>query len=130
MPQGFTSVILLHVVAAVLAIGVGAFVFLRRKGTQPHRWMGRVWALLMLVVAISTYWITGIDGKYSWIHGLSVFVTVAVPLGVYYAVTGRMQRHRQLMSGLYIGALGIAGLFTLLPNRMLGKMLWGALGFI
>ena len=125
-----TPIVLIHVVAAVLALAVGAAVFLRRKGTVTHVWFGRTWAVLLLVVALSSFGITGKDGLYSWIHGLSVFVTVAVPFGVFLAIRGRMSAHRALMTGLYIGALIIAGLFALSPNRMLGELLWTTLGLI
>jgi uncharacterized membrane protein len=125
---GFSPIVLVHVWAAFAALGVGALVFLRRKGTASHGWLGRSWALLMLVVSISSFWITGKDGLYSWIHGLSMFVTLAVPLAVYWAISGRMAAHRRLMTGLYAGALIVAGLFTLMPNRLLGQMLWQSLG--
>ena len=125
----FSPVIIVHVVAAVIALGLGALVFLRRKGTATHGWMGRAWAALMLVVAISSFWITGRDGEYSWIHGLSVFVTVAIPLAVYWAIRGNIKRHRGLMTGLYIGALIVAGGFSFTPDRLLGQMLWSSLGF-
>ena len=126
----FTPVVAVHVAAALLALGLGALVFLRRKGTATHGWMGRAWAGLMLVTAISTIWITGDDGKYSWIHGLSVFVALAVPLAVFYAMRGNIVRHRSLMTGLHIGALVVAGGFSLSPGRLLGKTVWGALGLI
>jgi uncharacterized membrane protein len=123
-------VILIHVVAAVIALAVGALVFLRRKGTATHGWMGRAWAVLMLVVAISSFWITGKDGLYSWIHGLSVFVTIAIPYAVRLAIKGNIPRHRGLMTGLYIGALIVAGGFSFTPDRILGQMLWSALGLV
>jgi len=123
----FTPAVTLHVAAAVVALGVGAFVFLRRKGTPAHRWTGRAWAVLMLVVSISSFWITGADGRYSWIHGLSVFVTAGVPFAAFLAARGKVSAHRRFMTGLYAGGLVIAGLFTLLPNRLLGRMLWEAL---
>lgn len=123
-----TPIVLVHVIGAVLALAIGAVVFLRRKGTVTHVWFGRSWAVLMLIVAVSSFWITGKDGLYSWIHGLSVFVTLAVPFGVYLAVRGYVSAHRKLMSALYVGALIIAGLFALHPNRMLGELLWTSLG--
>jgi uncharacterized membrane protein len=123
-------VILIHVVAAVIALGLGALVFLRRKGTVTHGWTGRAWAVLMLVVAVSSFWITGKDAQYSWIHGLSVFVTVAIPYAVYLAIRGNIKRHRGLMTGLYIGALIVAGGFSFTPDRILGQMLWSALGLV
>ena len=43
-----------------------------------------------------------------------------------------MQAHRKAMRSLYIGACLLAGLFTLLPGRFLGRLLWqhalGAVG--
>jgi uncharacterized membrane protein len=35
-----------------------------------------------------------------------------------------IQGHRQTMQILYISACGVAGGFTLLPNRYLGKLIW------
>lgn len=129
MDEVFKPVVLIHMVAAFAALGLGAAVFLRRKGTAAHAWMGRTWVLLMLVVTLSTYWIRG-EGRFSWIHILSVFVTLALGLGVYYAVTGRISAHRKIMSRTYVGGLIVAGGFTLLPHRVLGKLVWSALGLI
>ena len=120
-----SPVILVHAGAALAALVLGTFVFLRRKGTATHGWMGRTWAVLMLVTALSTIWITGGDHKYSWIHGLSAFVTLAVPYAVWLAIRGRISRHRRLMAGLFAG-LVIAGGFTLMPDRLLGKALLAA----
>jgi uncharacterized membrane protein len=49
---------------------------------------------------------------------------------VFQAVTRRISAHRRLAIGLYIGALGITGAFTLLPYRLLGRLVWGGLGII
>ena len=125
----FTPVVLIHMSAAFAALALGALVFLRRKGTQAHSWMGRSWVGLMLVVTLSTIWIKG-DGHYSWIHILSVVTTLLLAVGVYSAIKGRIQAHRKTMTRVYIGGLIIAGAFTFLPQRVLGKMLWGALGLI
>ena len=35
-------VILAHTAMALSAIAIGAAVFIRRKGTRVHRWMGRL----------------------------------------------------------------------------------------
>jgi uncharacterized membrane protein len=127
MATAFTPVILAHTVAAVAALGVGALVFLRRKGDARHRLAGRVWVTLMLITAVSSFWIKG-NGSFSWIHGLSVFVIGGLAAGIWFAASGRLSAHRRMMSGLYAGGLVIAGLFTLVPHRLLGRMLWSALG--
>jgi uncharacterized membrane protein len=62
---------------------------------------------------------------YTPIHLLTLFVAVMLPLGVGYARGGNVRGHRKTMQGLYIGACIIAGLFTLLPGRFLGSVLFG-----
>jgi uncharacterized membrane protein len=130
MSQVFSPLILLHMLTAFAALGLGGLVFLRRKGTASHGWTGRAWVLLMLLTAISSFWITGSDGLYSWIHGLSVLVIVLLALGVRLAIAGRIRGHRMTMTGVYLGGLIVAGGFTLLPYRLLGQMLWSSLGLI
>jgi uncharacterized membrane protein len=129
MNQLFSPAVLIHMLAAFAAMGLGAAVFLRRKGTGTHAWMGRTWVALMLVVTFSTIWIKG-HGHYSWIHLLSVATTLMLALGVYAAIQGRIRAHRKTMTAVYVGGLVIAGAFTFLPQRVLGKMLWGALGLV
>ncbi|MBL8382132.1 MAG: DUF2306 domain-containing protein [Burkholderiales bacterium] len=127
MTAAFTPIILAHTLAAFAAVALGAFVFLRRKGDAAHRLAGRLWVLLMFVTAASSFWIRS-GGGFSWIHGLSVLTLVALAGGVFFAVGGRLAHHRATMRGLYFGGLVLAGVFTLLPQRLLGRALWGALG--
>ena len=129
MTASFTPAIWIHVFAAVSALVLGATIFLARKGTLLHKVSGRVWAGLMLVTAISTVWIKG-NGSYSWIHLLSIGTVVILAGVVYAAINRHIQRHRQGVIGLYAGSLVVAGLFALMPQRLLGKMLWGSLGLL
>jgi uncharacterized membrane protein len=129
MKYGFDAVIVLHLAAALAALAIGALAFAARKGSAVHRAAGRSWVLLMLVAAISSFWIQT-KGHFSPIHILSVAVPVLLGLGVYYAATGRLVRHRRMMIGIYALGLGAAGLFTLLPDRLLGHALWTSLGLI
>ena len=129
MQQEFTPMILIHLGAALTALVLGIAVFLRRKGNLAHRVLGRTWVGLMLVTAISTYWIRS-GGNFSWIHGLSVISLVALSFAVYFAMTGNIRRHQRIMKGVFFGALVIAGAFTLLPARLLGHALWTSLGVI
>jgi uncharacterized membrane protein len=129
MTQEFTPMILTHLSAAIAALVLGIAVFLRRKGSFAHRVLGRAWVGLMLVTAISTYWIRG-SGNFSWIHGLSVISLVALAYAVYFAATGNIQRHQRIMKAVFFVALIVAGAFTLLPERLLGHALWSSLGVI
>jgi uncharacterized membrane protein len=129
MTASFTPAIWIHLSAALAALALGAAVFLARKGTFLHRVSGRLWAGLMLVAAISSFWIKG-NGSYSWIHLLSIVTLVLLAGVVYAAMSGHIRRHRAGVIGLYSGSLVTAGLFALLPARLLGKMVWGALGLL
>ena len=129
MTASFTPVVWIHLFAAVAALVLGALVFLARKGTLLHRVAGRTWAGLMLVAAASTFWIKG-NGSYSWIHLLSILTLLLLAGVVYAAIKGNIRRHRAGVIGLYSGSLVVAGLFALMPGRLLGKMLWGALGVL
>ena len=129
MAQAFTPVIVVHAGAAVAALALGAAMFAARKGTLLHRFAGRGWVALMLVAAISSFWIRS-SGSFSWIHILSVAVPLLLARGVWLAATGRISGHRRTMSAVYAGGLLIAGVFTLLPSRLLGQMLWSSLGLL
>jgi uncharacterized membrane protein len=129
MQTTFTPVILVHTVAAFTAIALGAGMFLARKGTFGHRVAGRGWVALMLVTAVSSFWIQT-KGHFSLTHLLSVAVPLMLAAGVYFALTRRIVRHQRMMIGIYALGLGLAGLFTLLPHRLLGRMLWSSLGLI
>jgi uncharacterized membrane protein len=114
-----------HAFAALGAFVLGAVQLARVKGTTQHRALGYTWALPMLSVAVSSFWVHEIRswGRWSPIHLLSVFTLVMLPLGIWQAHRHCVRRHRQAMIGLFCGALLIAGLFTLLPGRIMHKVL-------
>lgn len=115
----------IHLAATLAALVLGAVMLLRRKGTLPHRRLGWLWAALMLTAAVSSFWIVGMTGRYSWIHGLAVVVLVTVPAAVVAARRRHTSTHRAAMLSLYFGGLIVPGLFTLLPARLLGGLVFG-----
>ena len=123
----WTPVVMLHAGLAATAVMLGGMLLRSRKGHLAHRIGGWLWVTCMALVAGVSFAIYGPRG-YSWIHGLSVFTLVSLVIGVYLARTHRVRAHRAHMITLYIGALVITGLFTLLPGRLLGSALWGWLG--
>jgi uncharacterized membrane protein len=125
----WTPVVVLHTVFAALSILIGAALLWRRKGTRVHRIGGWVWVLCMSVVAGISFSIYRPDG-FSWIPGLSICTLGALVVGVWFARSHRMRAHRFHMIALYLGALVITGLFTLLPGRLIGSLLWGGLGIL
>ncbi len=117
----------LHAFAAMAAFVLGVVQFAAPKGTLPHRTIGWIWVLLMLAVAGSSFWIHQIRlwGPWSPIHLLSIFTLAMVPLGVWYAHRHEVASHRRIMIGVFSGALVIAGLFALLPGRIMHAVVFG-----
>jgi uncharacterized membrane protein len=118
----------IHAFAAMAALVVGAVQFSAPKGTLPHRTIGALWVLLMLVVSISSFFIHTIRlwGPWSPIHLLSIFTLCALPLAVLYAHRHSVKRHRLAMISIYTGGLVIAGLFTFVPGRIMHAVLFGS----
>ncbi len=121
--------IFFHLVTAVGALGLGLFMLLRRKGTRCHRLLGWAWVTLMGSIAQATvfirdYRLPNLYG-YTPIHLFTLTVAALLPLGIWDVRRGHIDGHRKTMRNLYIGACGVAGLFTLLPGRFLGCLLWG-----
>jgi uncharacterized membrane protein len=119
--------ILLHALAAMTAFALGLVQFAAPKGTWPHRTIGWVWVALMAAVAVSSFWIHTIRlvGPWSPIHLLSIYTLGVLPLAVWAAHRHRVAAHRRAMIALFSGALVIAGLFTLLPGRIMHKVVFG-----
>ena len=115
-----------HLAATLSALALGIVMLVRRKGTRWHRRLGWLWVTLMAVAALSSFFIRTIHpGHFSPIHILSVVTLLALPSGIYAIRRGNVQRHRWTMIGLFTGGLVIAGLFTLLPSRLLGHVFFG-----
>ena len=121
--------IFFHLVTAIGALLLGIVMLSRRKGTSSHRTLGWIWIALMGSTALASafirdYRLPNLAG-YTPIHGFTLFVAVMLPLAIWYIRRGNVSGHRKTMTGLYIGACVVAGLFTLLPGRFLGSLLWG-----
>lgn len=116
-----------HAFAAFAALALGGAQLALPKGTPRHRLLGYVWAALMLVIAISSFWIQEMRliGPFSPIHLLSIVVLVTVPLAVWYAHSHKVTAHRGAMIKLYVFALIGAGVFTLLPGRIMHAVVFG-----
>ncbi len=117
----------LHAFAAMTAFGLGVVQLAAPKGTLPHRTIGWIWVGLMMVVSLSSFWIHQLRlwGEWSPIHLISIFTLAMLPLAVWAAHRHAVDRHRRAMTGLFLGALVIAGLFTLMPGRIMHRVVFG-----
>ncbi|MGY4176730.1 putative membrane protein [Bradyrhizobium sp. USDA 4518] len=98
----------LHAFAAMAAFVLGSIQLAAPKGTLPHRTLQ-----IQLV------------GPWSPIHLLSIFSLAMLALGVTAARSHNVRRHRFTMIGIFFGALLIAGLFTLMPGRIMHAVVFG-----
>jgi uncharacterized membrane protein len=116
-----------HAFVAMAAFALGLVQFAAPKGTLPHRTIGWIWVGLMAVVAASSFWIHEIRllGPWSPIHLLSIFTLIMLPIAVWRARRHRIADHRRIMTMTFVGALVIAGLFTLLPGRIMHAVVFG-----
>ncbi len=119
-----TPLVFIHLIAAICALAVGAAILFRQKGTLAHKLLGRGWVGMMIIVAGSSFWVTELNGpgKYSWIHGLSLWTLFALFMAVRHVRRGNINAHKYWMLGTFSG-LVIAGAFTLAPGRIVGKFI-------
>jgi len=118
----------LHLAAALLAILLGPLALYRRRRDSMHKLLGYAWVLSMVLTALSSFSLSAeilpIYGGFGPIHLLSVWVLWSLWVGVQAIRAGGMRRHQAVMRGLYWGGLMIAGLFTLMPGRVLSRVLF------
>jgi uncharacterized membrane protein len=117
-----------HAFAAMAAFGLGVVQLAAPKGTLPHRTVGWIWVALMVVASVSAFFVHEIRlwGSWSPIHLLALFTLVALPLAVWHAHRHEVEKHRNRMVTLFVGALVIAGVFTFLPGRVMHAVVFGS----
>src|SRR5580700_4995444 len=118
----------IHAFAAMTAFVLGVVQLAAPKGTLPHRTLGWIWVTLMVVVSVTAFFIhqLRIWGPWSPIHLLAIFTLIMLPVGVLAAHRHAVKRHRLTMIGIFVGALVIAGLFTLVPGRIMHAVVFGS----
>lgn len=130
-----TPVIAIHLAAALGALVTGPVALWARRGgaARPrlHRAFGYAWVTLMLAAALSALFIRDVGlhpnlGGYTPIHLLVPVTLLGLAAAFRALAQGRIAAHRRAMQRLYFSACLGAGLFTLLPSRLLGHWVWGA----
>jgi uncharacterized membrane protein len=116
----------IHVAAVLPAAVLGAYILLNRKGTPRHRLFGKIWMVLMVVTSLSSFFIHGINlfFGFSPIHLLSVFVLVGVWRAISAARAHNIRAHKAAVIGMYLGGIVGAGLFTLIPGRLMNAVVF------
>lgn len=116
-----------HVAAALLSFFIGVALLLGVKGRTFHRTLGYVWIVAITVTAVTSLFMTGLNGdSYSFIHLLSGWTLIVLPMGLAAARRHDVARHRKSMTGIFVGGMLIAGLFTFLPGRLMWHVFFTA----
>lgn len=115
-----------HLGTIMVALALTPIMLLQRRGDVLHRRLGWVWVAAMIATALLSLLVRSANnGSFSFIHILSVWTLIQVPLIVRAARAHDVRRHRSRVRGMVTGALLIAGFFTFPFNRMLGNWLFG-----
>jgi uncharacterized membrane protein len=115
------AVLRLHVAAALSALLIGCALLVGVKGRSFHKIAGSAWAVCMMTVAISSFWLLN-HGRFSIIHFLSGWVTIAVPMALAAVRRRDLKTHRTMMTQIFMGGLIIAGAFTFVPGRLMWRL--------
>lgn len=116
----------LHIASALTALLLGTIQLIGVKGTTAHRIIGWAWVVAMAITAVSSLFIRQINpGGFSFIHLLSGWTIIALPMAVYAARRHRVLAHRRGMTGMFVGGLIVAGLLTFLPGRLMWTLFFG-----
>ena len=124
MDTTWTTLLVTHTLAASIALPLGAYQLWRRpRGDAQHRLIGRIWAVLMLYVAVSSFGITGLNGS-SWsvLHALSGVTIVSVVAGVWAIRRGNLRAHLGSMRGAWFGLLGAFVFAVAVPARHIPQL--------
>lgn len=116
----------LHLLAALSAFILGLMQFILPKGTGLHRTTGWIWVVLIATAAVSSLFIRMVNhGAFSFIHILSGWTLVVLPMAIYAARRGDIAKHRGRMTGLFIGGLVVAGTLAFMPGRLMWRLFLG-----
>jgi len=127
--MAYAQLMYLHLLTVLPAAFIGGYLLLSRKGTPVHRGLGKAYMLLMLVTALITLVMPATVGPqflghFGWIHIFSVVVLISVPRAFIAIRNGNRRSHQINMVMTYVGAIVIAGGFTLAPDRYLHDVLF------
>lgn len=131
-----SPIIAVHMTASLTALLIGPIAMWARlsetKRPWIHRAVGYGWVSMMIVSAVSAIFIRDYGlpnvGGYTLIHLLIPYTVFWLVYAFRALAKKEFVKHRKAMIGLYCGACIGAGVFTLLPNRYLGGIVWSYLG--
>jgi len=126
----YTDLMYTHLATVLPAFVIGTILLIIKKGTPFHKMSGRIYMILMLFTAFVTLLMPAhvgpkIFNHFGWIHLFSFLTLYTVPTAYTAIKKGNIKVHKRKMILLYVGAILIAGGFTLMPGRYLHGVLFG-----
>ena len=116
----------LHLAAVLIALLIGIVLLIGVKGRLMHRTLGWTWVTAMMTGAVSSLFIRVINhGSLSFIHLLSGWTIVVLPMGVAFARRHKVRLHARTMTGLFTGGLILAGALAFIPGRLMWTVFFG-----
>ena len=122
-----SSAVIVHTLTASFALILGPFVFTPKRRGKLHKTLGYFWITSLFVAACSSFLIHEIRlaGPFSPIHILIPVTLLGLWIGVTAARKADFKAHRSTMLQLFVLALLLPGLFTLLPGRAMHDVVFG-----
>ena len=128
-----TPTIAVHMSLALSAVAIGPWVLWTRMSAitrHPlHRALGYAWVTCILGAALTGLFIRDFRLPNLWgytpIHLLIPLTCWSLYRTFRFLAAGNIIGHRKTMQQLYFWACIVTGIFTLLPGRFLGQLVWG-----
>ena len=122
---GVPAAMIVHILASLAAIGLGAVMLWSRKGAKFHRIAGWTWAGLMTVAAVTPLLVLNRPhfGP-NFIHATIPLVLILLPRALLAARRHDAPLHARTMRWTYGIVVG-AGVFTLIPGRLIWQAVFG-----
>ncbi len=119
-------IVQMHILAALTALAIGTVILLRPKGRGLHKALGWSWVAAMGITAVSSLFMTSLNGDFwSIIHLLSGWTIVALPMAIFAIRNRKVEAHRCAMTGMFVGGLLVAGALTFIPGRFMFELFFG-----
>ncbi len=128
--MSYKNLMFIHLATVVPCFLIGTLLLLIKKGTKIHRFLGKIYMILMMITAIVTLFMPAQVGPrvlshFGWIHSFSFLTIYTVPTAYTALQRGDIETHKRKMILLYFGAIIIAGGFTFVPGRYLHTLFFG-----
>lgn len=119
----------IHTLAATLALALGAFVYLGRKGTHIHKIIGYGYVASMAAMVISAFCIYRLTGRFNALHFFAIISTIAlagslVPVMIRRPRDSWLKLHYRFSGWSYVGLLSAAA--AEIAVRLPTAPFWGA----